>query len=126
MAIDAIVEKLEGVDIGVSAADAENVELLYQFGDLLLRYRDWEEQECEKKFFDVLAFRWEEFTNQAPATIPRLRLSIRHGSPFRLKRKKSSRATTSIIEFASMAMAFSTSLRRDFSAKATFGLLRKA
>ncbi|PWF39108.1 hypothetical protein [Massilia glaciei] len=66
MAIDAIVERLEGVDIGVSAADAENVELLYRFGDLLLRYRDWMEQECEKKFLDVLAFRWEEFTNQAP------------------------------------------------------------
>lgn len=66
MAIDAIVERLEGVDIGVSAADAENVELLYRFGDLLLRYRDWEEQEREKKFFDVLAFRWKEFANQAP------------------------------------------------------------
>lgn len=62
----ALEEQLHDIDIGLSTADAENVQLIYQFGDLLLRYTDWKEQECEKKFNDVLAFRWEEFTDHAP------------------------------------------------------------
>ena len=126
MAIDAIVEKLEGVDIGVSAADAENVELLYQLGIYYSATEIGRSRSAKRSSSTCLHFAGKSLQTKPPATIPRLRLSIRHGSPFRLKRKKSSRATTSIIEFASMAMAFSTSLRRDFSAKATFGLLRKA
>ena len=59
-------EELRQVSIGVSTADAESVQLFYQFGDLLVRYADWQEQEQEKKFFDVLAFRWQEFDNDAP------------------------------------------------------------
>jgi hypothetical protein len=59
-------EELRQVDIGVLTADADSVQLLYQFGDLLVRYTDWKEQEQEKKFFDVLAFCWQEFDNNAP------------------------------------------------------------
>lgn len=59
-------EELREVNIGTSTADADSVQLFYQFGDLLVRYTDWKEQEQEKKFFDVLAFRWQEFDNDAP------------------------------------------------------------
>lgn len=59
-------EELHAIDIGVSSADAESVQLHYQFGDLLIRYNDWQEREREKKFFDVLAFRWQEFDDDAP------------------------------------------------------------
>ena len=59
-------EELQYIDIGMATADAGSVQLLYQSGDLLLRYKDWQDQACEKKFYSVLAFRWEEFTDQAP------------------------------------------------------------
>lgn len=59
-------EGLREIDIGVSLADAESVQLLYRFGDLVVRYTDWQENEQEKKFHDVLAFRWQEFDNDAP------------------------------------------------------------
>ena len=59
-------EELRETNIGVSSADAESVQLLYQFGDLVVRYIDWKEQEREHKFFDVLAFRWQEFEDLEP------------------------------------------------------------
>jgi hypothetical protein len=59
-------EELLAIDVGVSSADAETVQLFYQFGDLLVLYKDWKEQEQEKRFFDVLAFRWQEFEDDAP------------------------------------------------------------
>ncbi len=59
-------EVLRVIDLGIASADAECVQLLYQFGDLLVRYTDWQELEREKKFHDVLAFRWQEFTDEAP------------------------------------------------------------
>ena len=59
-------EVLRMVDLGIVSADAESVQLLYQFGDLFLRYTDWQKVEREKKFHDVLAFRWQEFTDDAP------------------------------------------------------------
>lgn len=66
MASIGIQEELRETDIGVSAADAESVQLFYQFGDLMLHYIDWKEQEREHKFYDVISFRWQEFEGQAP------------------------------------------------------------
>lgn len=59
-------DSLRQIDLGFSPADAESVELLYQFGDLLVRYKDGREIEQEKKFHDVLAFKWQAFDDDAP------------------------------------------------------------
>lgn len=48
-------------NLGVSTADAEQVQLRYERGDLIVSFLDWQEQSCELVFQDSLAFRWQEF-----------------------------------------------------------------
>jgi hypothetical protein len=45
---------------GFSTADAEDVEVRFSKGDLLLSFRDWQEQPQAITFRDCLAFHWEE------------------------------------------------------------------
>lgn len=47
-------------NLGVSTADAEQVEFRYEKGNLFLRFVDWREQPRELVFQDVIAFRWQE------------------------------------------------------------------
>ncbi|MEM1109489.1 MAG: hypothetical protein AAGH99_12455 [Planctomycetota bacterium] len=47
-------------DLDISTADAENVQLEYQGGDLSLKFTDWQEHTCKLRFIEVLAFRWED------------------------------------------------------------------
>jgi len=49
------------VELGMSPADAESVQLSYRFGDLYVRFTSWDEKDVEAKFYDVLAFSWQEF-----------------------------------------------------------------
>jgi hypothetical protein len=49
------------VDLGVSTADADAVELRFSRGDLHLRLVDWQEQRREIVFRAVLGFQWQEF-----------------------------------------------------------------
>lgn len=46
--------------VGVHTADAEEVEISYSDGTLVLRYVDWKEEAQSANFPDTLAFRWQE------------------------------------------------------------------
>lgn len=52
------------IDLGISTADAEQVELQFRNSELLLSFVDWKKCRCEHSFRDVLAFRWGEFDEQ--------------------------------------------------------------
>jgi hypothetical protein len=45
-------------DLGFSVADGEAVTLSFEAGDLILRFKDWREQNIEHRFVEALAFRW--------------------------------------------------------------------
>lgn len=45
---------------GFSTADVEEIEVRFSNGDLLLSFRDWQEQQQAITFRDCLAFRWQE------------------------------------------------------------------
>jgi hypothetical protein len=53
------------VDIGVHTADAEDVQVHFSSGELVLSFVDWQEQPRRKVFADVLAFRWQEFDEES-------------------------------------------------------------
>ncbi|XLZ71020.1 hypothetical protein ABT364_03380 [Massilia sp. SR12] len=54
-------QKFRQMYVGVEPADAENIELSYVRGNLMLRYVDWREAHRSAEFIDVLAFRWQEY-----------------------------------------------------------------
>jgi hypothetical protein len=49
------------VDLGISTADAESVELRFINADLHLSFIDWRDLPRQLVFRNVLAFRWQEF-----------------------------------------------------------------
>jgi hypothetical protein len=52
-------------DLGVFTADAENVSLRFEAGELVLTYIDWQERPRCTSFRGVLAFRWQEFDEES-------------------------------------------------------------
>jgi hypothetical protein len=52
------------VDLGVHTADAEDVSVRYENGDLHLSFVDWREQPRSITFQDVLAYRWQELNDE--------------------------------------------------------------
>lgn len=52
-------ERAKIIDPGFSTADAEYPEILLADGDLILRFKDWQEKEVEVFFADTIAFRWQ-------------------------------------------------------------------
>ena len=57
--------KFHEANIGMHTADAEDISIQYNEGDLLLRYVDWQEQPKAFTFVEALAFRWQEFDDEA-------------------------------------------------------------
>jgi len=53
-------------NLGVSTADAEEVALRFEHGDLCLSFVDWKEQPRSLTFRDVLAHRWQELDDPVP------------------------------------------------------------
>lgn len=51
-------------NLGVSTADAEDVQFHYQKGVLSLVFLDWQKQHCEVIFEDVLGFQWQDLDEQ--------------------------------------------------------------
>ena len=105
--------------IGVRTADAERVELQYRAGCLRLVYVDWQEQQCEAVFKEVLAFRWQEQDEESlprdDATTRRTRYWIPSGLPVirPRKRKPSATPTTSCASTpAAHSMFFAKPLTR--------------
>jgi hypothetical protein len=49
------------VDLGVSTADAEKVDVHFGDGDLVLTFVDWQDAPRRLVFREVLAFRWQDF-----------------------------------------------------------------
>ncbi len=49
------------VDLGISTADADNVEVHFDGGDLVLTFLDWQEVPRQVIFRGVLAYRWQDF-----------------------------------------------------------------
>lgn len=45
-------------NLGFSVADAEDVEIQTNAGDLYLRFTDWRESSVRHTFVDVVGFRW--------------------------------------------------------------------
>lgn len=54
-------ETYTDINLGFSTADAEDVKLRYEGGNLVLSFRDWREEVKEVRFLDTLGFRWQEF-----------------------------------------------------------------
>jgi hypothetical protein len=52
--------------LGIHTADAEQIELSFANGTLLVRYVDWQEQRREQALPETLAFRWQEYDDNAP------------------------------------------------------------
>lgn len=50
--------KYEECNLGFSTADAEEVKLSYSRGDLLLEFRDWQEQAVAVRFEETIRFSW--------------------------------------------------------------------
>ena len=53
-------EQFQQINLGVTTADAENVELLFTGGSLSVRYVDWQEKPREAIFKETIAFSWQE------------------------------------------------------------------
>ena len=53
-------ETFEPLHESFSIADADAPCLIYTQGLLHVRFKDWREQEVELRFFDVIAFSWDE------------------------------------------------------------------
>jgi hypothetical protein len=49
------------VHLGISTADAEDVDIHFDGGDLILSFVDWQEVPRQLIFREVLAFRWQDF-----------------------------------------------------------------
>jgi hypothetical protein len=49
------------VYLGVSTADADNIDLHFDGADLVLSFVDWQEVPRQLIFRNVLAFRWQDF-----------------------------------------------------------------
>jgi hypothetical protein len=47
-------------DLGISTADAEQIQLQFVNGELSLTFVDWQEHERKLVFQDVIAFKWQE------------------------------------------------------------------
>lgn len=52
-------ERAEIIDPGFSTADAEFPNVNMNEGDLILRFKDWQENQREVFFSDILAFKWQ-------------------------------------------------------------------
>jgi len=48
------------VFIGPHTADAEQVQIAFSMGSLVLQFVDYKEEHCRFEFHDTLAFRWQE------------------------------------------------------------------
>jgi hypothetical protein len=59
--ISAEIMRYVEVNLGVSTADADNVDLHFDGSDLVLSFVDWQEVPRQLIFHDVLAFRWQDF-----------------------------------------------------------------
>lgn len=55
---EAVVEVLVSAELGFQVADGEDVSLSFDAGDLVLRFKDWREQDIQHRFVEALAFRW--------------------------------------------------------------------
>ncbi|MBK7839072.1 MAG: hypothetical protein IPJ49_15660 [Candidatus Obscuribacter sp.] len=47
-------------NLGVSTADADQIQLQFVKGDLSLTFLDWQEHQRKLVFQDVIAFKWQE------------------------------------------------------------------
>lgn len=56
----------ETFNLGVSTADARDIAIHFDGGNLSLSFVDWQERPKSVKFRDVLAFRWQEFDDPVP------------------------------------------------------------
>ncbi|WP_432460197.1 hypothetical protein [Agarivorans sp. QJM3NY_25] len=52
-------ERAEIIDSGFSTADSEFPDINIVEGDLVLRFKDWQEVQREVFFSDVVAFKWQ-------------------------------------------------------------------
>ncbi|QTL35002.1 hypothetical protein [Pseudoalteromonas viridis] len=56
---DDLVERFKLIDTGFSTADAEYPEIIQADGDVILKFKDWREQEIEVFFADPVAVKWQ-------------------------------------------------------------------
>jgi hypothetical protein len=54
------------VHLGVTTADAEDVEIMFSNMELTLKFFDYQRKPCQLVFVDVLAFRWQELDDAPP------------------------------------------------------------
>ncbi|WP_065188519.1 hypothetical protein [Shewanella woodyi] len=52
-------ERFELIDTKFSTADAEYPEITQIDGDVILKFKDWQEQDIEVFFADSIAFKWQ-------------------------------------------------------------------
>jgi hypothetical protein len=56
-----IIMRCVEIDLGISTADADDVDVHFDSSDLVLSFIDWQEVHRQLVFHNVLAFRWQDF-----------------------------------------------------------------